>query len=33
MFEHVTIIGNETEWATIQTEKIEYAEFRRRREE
>jgi hypothetical protein len=33
MFEHVMLIENETEWEIVQIGKIEYAEFRRRREE
>jgi hypothetical protein len=33
MFEHVTIIGNETEWVIVKMRKVECAEFRRRREE
>ena len=30
MFEHVTLIENETEWEIVQIGKIEYAEFRPR---
>jgi hypothetical protein len=33
MFEHVIIMGNETEWVIVQIGEIKGAEFRRRREE
>jgi hypothetical protein len=33
MFEHVAIMGNETEWAIVRIRESEGAEFRRRREE